>query len=90
MRVADRDIRLSPLGKTPRDMGISRWPMALPGRGAVLAIYEVDEPLLRAMSTDVALKAHPETDPTLSADTWFDVWRSGQQAFAHFCARAFD
>jgi hypothetical protein len=90
LRVADREIRLSPLGRSPRDMGISRWPMTAPGHGAVLAIYEVDEPLLRAMSTDVPLKAHPETDPTLPADIWFDVWRSGRRAFADFCARAFD
>jgi len=90
LRVADREIHLSPLGKSPRDLGISRWPLAPPGRGAVLVIYEVDEALLRALSSDVPVSAHPETDPTLAADTWFAAWRSGRRAFADFCAEVFD
>ena len=90
LRAADREIRLSPLGRTPREIGISRWPLAPPGRGAVLAIYEVDESLLRALSSEVPVQAHPETDPTLPPDTWFEIWRSGRRAFADFCARAFD
>lgn len=90
LRVADREIHLRPLGKTPRDVGISRWPLSPPGRGAVLTVYEVDEALLRVMSTDAPLRARPETDPTLAADIWFEVWRSGRRAFADFCLRALD
>jgi hypothetical protein len=87
LRLGDRELRLDPLGKTPRDMGISRWPLQPPGRGATLAVYEVDEALLRTMATEVGILAHPESDPTLPPDVWFEVWRSGQSAFAEFCAR---
>jgi hypothetical protein len=87
LRVGDRNLKLDPLGRTPRDMGISQWPLRPPGRGAVLGIYEVDEALLRAMSTDISLQARPASDPTLPEDVWFDVWRSGREAFADFCAR---
>lgn len=90
LRVADRTLALDPLGRTPRDMGISQWPLKPPGRGAVLAIYEVDEALLRAMSTDVEVKARAASDPTLPEDVWFEVWRSGRSAFADFRARALD
>lgn len=90
LRAGDREIRLDPLGRTPRDMGISQWPLKAPGRGAVLAIYEVDEALLRAMATDVRLMVRPATDKSLPEDVWFDVWRSGREAFAEFCSRALD
>jgi hypothetical protein len=90
LRAGDRELTLDPLGRTPRDMGISQWPLKPPGRGAVLAIYEVDEALMRAMSTRITLQARPATDATLPEDVWFDVWRSGREAFADFCARALD
>jgi hypothetical protein len=90
LRAADRELRLDPQGRTPRDMGISQWPLTAPGRGAVLAIYDVDEALLRAMSTEIAVQVRPATDPTLPEDVWFDVWRSGRAAFAEFCTRTLD
>jgi hypothetical protein len=90
LRAGDRELVLDPLGRTPRDMGISQWPLKPPGRGAVLAIYEVDEALMRAMSTDIALKARPASDKSLPEDVWFDVWRSGREAFADFCKRTLD
>jgi hypothetical protein len=90
LRVGDRELALDPLGRTPRDMGISQWPLKPPGRGAVLAIYEVDEALLRAMSTDIEVKARAVSDATLPEDVWFEVWRSGRQAFAGFCARTLE
>jgi len=90
LRAGDRELKLDPLGRTPRDMGISQWPLKPPGRGAVLAIYEVDEALLRMMSTDVRLQARAASDPTLPEDVWFDVWRSGRAAFADFCARTLE
>ena len=90
LRVGDRELRLDPLGRTPRDMGISQWPLEPPGRGAVLAIYEVDEALMRAMSTDISIQARAASDPTLPEDVWFEVWRSGREAFADFCRRTLD
>lgn len=90
LRVADRELKLDPLGRTPRDMGISQWPLKPPGRGAVLAIYEADEALMRAMSADVLVQARPATDASLPEDVWFDVWRSGREAFADFCRRTLD
>jgi hypothetical protein len=90
LRVGDRELKLDPLGKTPRDMGISRWPLKLPGKGAVFAVYEVDEALLRALASAQPVLARPESDPTLPADVWFEVWRSGDRAFADFCKRTLD
>ncbi|MFO1504134.1 MAG: hypothetical protein U1F39_10005 [Steroidobacteraceae bacterium] len=90
LRAGDRELKLDPLGRTPRDMGISQWPLKPPGHGAVLAIYEVDEALLRAMSTDIKLQVRPASDATLPEDVWFDVWRSGRRAFAEFSARTLE
>lgn len=90
LRVGDRTVSLDPLGRTPRDMGISQWPLKPPGRGAVLALYEVDEALLRAMSTDIEVKARAASDSTLPEDVWFDVWRNARAAFADFCARTME
>lgn len=90
LRVADRELALDPLGRTPRDMGISQWPLNPPGHGAVLAIYEVDDALLRALSTNVSVSARPTSDPSLPEDVWFEVWRSGREAFADFCRRTLD
>lgn len=90
LRAADRELKLDPLGRTPRDMGISQWPLKPPGHGAVLAIYEVDEALLRAMATEVRLLVRPTTDASLPEDVWFEVWRSGAAAFAEFRSRALD
>jgi hypothetical protein len=90
LRVADRTLLLDPLGRTPRDMGISQWPLEPPGRGAVLAIYEVDEALLRAMSTDIGVQARVVNDATVPEDVWFEVWRSGRTAFADFCIRTME
>lgn len=90
LRVADRELKLDPHGRTPRDMGISQWPLKPPGHGAVLAIYEVDEALLRALSTDARVQARPTTDASLPEDVWFDVWRSGREAFADFRSRTLD
>ena len=56
----------------------------------MLAIYEVDEALLRAMSTDIKLQVRPASDATLPEDVWFDVWRSGRRAFAEFSARTLE
>jgi hypothetical protein len=90
LRVGDRELTLDPLGRTPRDMGISQWPLKAPGHGAVLAIYEVDEALLRAMSTDITLQVRPASDKSLPEDVWFEVWRSGREAFADFRRRTLD
>jgi hypothetical protein len=90
LRVGDRELKLDPLGKTPRDMGISRWPLQLPGKGAVLAVYEVDEALLRTLAVEQPVLARPESDRTLPEDVWFEVWRSGSRAFAEFCERTLD
>jgi hypothetical protein len=90
LRAGDRELKLDPLGRTPRDMGISQWPLKPPGRAAVLAIYEVDEALLRAMSTNIQLRVRPASDASLPEDVWFDIWRSGREAFADFCRRTLD
>jgi hypothetical protein len=90
LRAGDRELKLDPLGRTPRDLGISQWPLKAPGRGAVLAIYEVDEGLLRAMASDIRLQARAASDPTLPEDVWFDTWRSGRAAFANFCSRTME
>jgi hypothetical protein len=90
LRAGDRELKLDPLGRTPRDMGISQWPLKAPGRGAVLAIYEVDEGLLRAMASDIRLQVRATSDPTLPEDVWFDTWRSGRSAFANFCSRTME
>ena len=90
LRVGDRELTLDPSGRTPRDMGISQWPLKPPGRGAVMALYEVDEALLRAMSTDIGVRARAASDATLPEDVWFEVWRSGRAAFADFRSRTME
>jgi hypothetical protein len=84
LRVNDRQLRLSPLGKTPRDVGIDHWPLKPPGHGALLTIYQADEGLLRQLATAQHCRARPETDPTLPADVWFEVWRDGRHAYMEF------
>jgi hypothetical protein len=84
LRVDDRVLHLKPLGKTPRDVGISKWPLDPPGRGARLAIYEVDTALLHQMATTHDCRVHVDSDPSLQADVWFEKWRDGRHAFADF------
>jgi len=50
----------------------------------------VDEALMRAMSTDIALQVRPASDKSLPEDVWFEIWRSGREAFADFCRRTLD
>ncbi len=84
LRVDDRVVKLSPSGKTPRDWGISRWPVSPPGRGALFVAYEVDLGLLQQMGTAASCRARPETDASLPADVWFETWQQARGAFAAF------
>lgn len=90
LQVDDRQLRLDPLGKSPQDAGVSRWPLAPPARGALLTIYEVDTALLRQLAGNGRVRARPESDPTLPPDLWFEPWRSGNRAFAAFVAATVD
>jgi hypothetical protein len=88
LQVDDRTEQLSARNLRPRDVGISRWPLPLPGRGAVLAVYEVDQALLRQMGLATHLQVRPETDATLPADVWFTAWREARSAFQAFAEQA--
>jgi hypothetical protein len=88
LRVDDRVLHLSPSGKTPRDMGISQWPLKPPGRGALLVVYEVDTALLRQLAVTHHILARPDSDPTLPPDVWFDEWQNARGAFADFITEA--
>lgn len=90
LRVDDRQLRLKPLAATPRDMGISKWPLDPPGRGARLVIYEVDTALLRQLAVTRDCQVHVDSDPTLPRDVWFEEWRNGRRAFSDFVAATLD
>jgi hypothetical protein len=84
LRIDDRVLRLDPEGRTPRDLGFSKWPLKAPGHGASFMVYEIDEGVLRQMANAKQVAVRPETDPTLPEDVWFEEWRSGRKAFAAF------
>ncbi|MEO6186888.1 MAG: hypothetical protein ABIP38_00275 [Steroidobacteraceae bacterium] len=84
LQVDDRTEQLSAGNLRPRDVGISRWPLPLPGRGAVLAVYEVDQAMLRQLGLATNLRVRPETDATLPADIWFTSWREARSTFQAF------
>jgi hypothetical protein len=90
LRADDRVLHLKPAAANPRDLGISRWPLKLPGPDARLAIYEVDVALLRQLSVARQVQVRPETDPTLPPELWFEEWRDGRKAFGEFTAAAFE
>lgn len=84
LRVEDRQLQLKSMGKTPRERGISKWPLDPPGRGARLVIYDVDTALLHQLASATGCQARIDTDPTTPADVWFEPWRDGRRAFAAF------
>jgi hypothetical protein len=84
LQVDDRTQKLSARNQSPRDVGISQWPLAPPGRGAVLAVYEVDQALLRQLGIAQHLQLRPETDASLPADVWFMPWRDARREFQAF------
>jgi hypothetical protein len=88
LRVEDRQLTLKPLAQTPRDVGISKWPLDPPGRGAQLVIYEVDTGLLRQLANASSCQARISNDPTTPVDVWYEVWRDGRRAFADFVSLA--
>ena len=88
LRVEDRQLLLQPLGQTPRDVGISKWPLDPPGRGAQLVIYEVDTALLRQLAHAGSCQARISNDPTTPVDVWYEVWRDGRAAFDEFIGLA--
>ena len=90
LRVDDRQLMLKPLGQTPRDVGISKWPLDPPGRGAQLVIYEVDTGLLRQLAHASSCQARISDDPITPVDVWFEVWRDGRAAFNDFVNLAAD
>ncbi|MEO8308748.1 MAG: hypothetical protein ABI616_11990 [Pseudomonadota bacterium] len=87
LRVEDRQLLLKPLGQTPRDVGISKWPLDPPGRGAQLVIYEVDTGLLGQLGRASGCQARINNDPTTPVDVWYEVWRDGRAAFKAFAGR---
>ena len=87
LRVEDRQLLLKPLGQTPRDVGISKWPLDPPGRGAQLVIYEVDTGLLGQLARASSCQARINNDPTTPVDVWYEVWRDGRAAFTGFVNR---
>ena len=84
LQVEDRDLRLDSQGLTPRELGISQWPLQPPGRGALLTIYAVDQALLRQLGTATHFQLRPLTDTTLPEDVWFTEWRSARREFQSF------
>lgn len=88
LQVDDRAEQLSARNQRPRDVGISRWPLPLPGRGAILAVYEVDPALLRQIAVAGLVRLRPETDATLPEDVWFTSWREARKAFQVFAGQA--
>jgi len=89
LHVEDRQLRLKSPGRTPREMGISKWPMDPPGRGARLVVYDVDTALLRQLASASSCQARIDTDPSTPEDVWFEVWRDGRGAFSDFVNLAF-
>lgn len=90
LRADDRVLRLKPAAAEPRDLGISHWPLKLPGQEALLVIYDVDLALLRQLGVAAEVQVHPDTDPTLPPEVWFEEWRDGRKAFRDFAAAAQD
>jgi hypothetical protein len=90
LRVEDRQLQLKSPGKTPRDLGISKWPLDPPGHGARLVVYDVDTALLHQLANATSCQARINTDPTTPADVWFEVWRDGRRAFRDFVAATRD
>ncbi len=85
LQVDDRQLRLEPAASDPRELGISRWPLELPGKGAQWQLYRVDPTVLRQMadSQHIGLSFPDETEPDLLP---FTPWRSGQAELAAFMA----
>jgi hypothetical protein len=90
LRVDDRELHLKSPGQTPRELGISQWPLTPPGRGATLVVYEVDTALLRQLANAGSCQAHVDSDPTVPQDVWFEEWRDGRRAFSRFVSLALD
>ena len=84
LRVDDRTMQLDPLGRSPRDMGISAWPMKLPGPGARLQVYEVDASVLAQLGRTKNCSARLPDDAGTPEDVWFETWREAQAAFRGF------
>jgi hypothetical protein len=87
LRVDDRLVKLEAFAATPRDIGISQWPLNAPGRGAVLVVYEVDATLLRQLgqAQQVSLRPAGKSEPV---DPWYEPWQDGRRAFAEFAQQA--
>jgi hypothetical protein len=90
LRVDDRQLTLKPAAESARSLGISQWPLKIPGRNALLVLYAVDEALLRQLVTARHCDLRPQTDASLPEDVWFEEWQSGRRPWGDFVRFALD
>ena len=87
--VDDRRVRLIPGSESARDLGISAWPLAAPGKGAVFQVYAVDAALLRQLAesrfTSVRLLDDIDGD-----DEPLLTWKDGRRALVEFAQAVLD
>jgi hypothetical protein len=86
LAIDDRQVSLTPDPRTPRDLGISHWPLSSPGKGARLFVYRADTTLIRqlAQSRYASLKLLDDMD---GDDEPIATWRDGRSAFKDFVAK---
>lgn len=80
----DREFSLSPIAESPREAGISRWPLRPPGRDALLVIYPAEPALLRLLGHAAQPRLRPLPDSDLPPEIWFEPWREAGAAFRNF------
>ena len=85
LAVDDRRIVLSPGAATPRELGISQWPLPLPGKAARLFVYPADATLIRqiAESRVVTLRLPDDRDGDQEP---IATWKDGRAALKDFLA----
>lgn len=89
LAVDDRRIVLSPGAATPRELGISLWPLSPPGKAARLFIYPADTTLIRqiAASRLVTLRLPDDRD---GDEEPIATWKEGRAALKEFLAEILD
>jgi hypothetical protein len=85
LAVDDRRVLLSPGAATPRELGISEWPLAPPGKAARLFVYPADATLLRqiAESRMFTLRLPDDRDGDQEP---IATWKDGRAALKDFLA----
>jgi hypothetical protein len=85
LSVDDRRVLLSPSAATPREVGISQWPLPPPGKAARLFVYPADPTLLRQIAEShlITLRLPDDRDGDLEP---IATWKDGRAALRDFLA----